>query len=110
MPGRVPTRAIRSECPSVKRALEPVAAHRAQREIGPKMRTLRVDGVRFPLSVAIHGNPVQTEFGRANSPNPDGPELRHRVPRLRHRSGTCKEIRHATAAGSTRFSTTQSQL
>ena len=66
--GGRPAHAVRSERPAVKGTLQPVAAHRALREVGPQVRTLCIDGVRVPIPIAIDGNPPATELGRTNLP------------------------------------------
>ena len=102
--------ASRSERPAVKGTLQPVAAHRALREIGPQVGTLRINGMRVPTRIAIDGNSTATELGRTNLPPPDRPGSRHHVPRLRHSTRARKESCHETAdAGGTPASTTQSQ-
>src|SRR5262249_43821101 len=90
------------ERPTVKGALQPIAAHRALREIGPQVGTLRIDGVRVPARIAINGNPPVTELGRTNLPPPDRPGSRQHVPRLRHSSRARKEFCHETATMSAR--------
>ena len=108
-PGAAPARAVRSERPAVKGTLQPVAAHGALREIGPQVGTLRIDGVRVPTRIAIHGNPPATELGRTNLPPPDRTGISPPRTRLRHSSRARKEPCHETAgAGRTPASTTQS--